>query len=187
MTLDINTATAAELRVFRRGLNLAEATPDQLRQVDELDDLIVDRLAEEKVAALESKMSFREKASKLDKKAYSNWPELNDPESDFAKKVNTYLEEMGGVDSDPVALFNAANAVGVDLGMVPAARREPQGSDPTSKIKGGSGDAPTGTEPKTEFLDRTTKIAAHYADLIDLTNPEVRARLEERASHKEED
>ena len=132
MELDFNTASSAQLKAFKKSLTLDEATTEQLLQVEQLDELIIERMVDERMAGVEQKHLFREKAGKLDKKAHKDWPELADTKSDFAKKVNAFLEEAGGGESDPAALLNAANSVGLDMGMVPSARRDGAGTtDPT--------------------------------------------------------
>jgi hypothetical protein len=167
-------ATAAELRQFKRTLNLEEVTESQL---EALDDLIIERAVEEKYTKLTTAQEKKAKAKQMDEQAYKNWPELKDEESEFYKAVDTYMGEHGLDRED--SLLAAANAVGLDMGLQPAGRRD-AGGDPMGKIKPAK---PTGATKKVEdeFLSKTADVRRDLANLIPVGDEDFLERVAARA------
>ena len=167
------TASSEQLRQFRNTLNMEEVSADQLRQ---LDDLIVDRKVEERMTKLTADQQRLARAKELDAKAYKMWPELKDKDSEFYQTVNAMLEDNGDDSYD--SLLNAANAVGLEMGLQPAGVRRNVGPG-MEKIKGaGSGEEPDSGK---DFLKRTRHVAEAYKDLIDINKEGVAERIAARA------
>ena len=168
-------ATSAELKSFRSTLNMDEVSADQ---VAALDDLIVERTVNEKVQAALQQNEAKTRSKTLDEKAKKMWPELKDEKTDFYAAVNEYMEQNGA--DNPDSLLNAANAVGLEMGLQPAGR-EPVRTDPMKNIKGAK---PTGSsvgEKGEEFLKKTEKVAKAFGNLIDMNDEKVRERVAQRA------
>ena len=173
-------ATAAQLKEFRKTVNLEDADP---MQVVALDELIMERMVDERVNGSLAQQRQKEQAKKLDQKAYQMWPELKDEKSDFYKAVNEYMEQHGADGAE--SLLHSANAVGLDLGLQPAGRTPGKGGDKSGKIKGGE-NYKEDTKPDDAFFKKTEKIAKAFGNMIDLSDEKVReriaARVEEDAS-----
>jgi hypothetical protein len=153
-----------------------EITPEQRQGLVELDLLIMDKITDEKVRALGKTQSFVQKSKAADEKARKLWPDLNDPDSEFAKQVEQYLEESGDGETNPNALLNAANAVGLERGEVPSTltTKAPK----IGATKGGDDeDSGEQDEQAADFLERTKNIQHKFRDLINMDDPDTRARI----------
>ena len=152
--IDLKTATAAQLRAWKRSLDPEEmaANPHALA---ELDDLIIERAVEENVAKVEAKMETRNSAKTYDKVAYDRWPELKDKESDFYQEVNALLEDDNSAD----ALLKASNEIGYKMFGRPGKTPRPDTVAP-----GNSDDAPVDKPINREFLERTAGIRDAFAN-----------------------
>lgn len=171
--INFETATAAELRAFRKKLKMEELTPDQLQLVDDLNDLIEERIASEAVERALKGKDLKEKSKKFDERAYRMFPELKDKESDLYKKADAYLGEIDPAGTSPMALLNAAQLAAEDLGMAPVTDRA-SGGDKIDRMKGGSGEDKPEPSPGKDFLKRTKgTMGKYFADLIDLSDDRV--------------
>lgn len=185
--IDFATATVAQLRAFRRNLKMEELSPEQLALVDDLNDLIEERIASESVERAFKSRDTKDKAKKFDERAYRMFPELKDKESPLFKAADKYLGEMDPDGMSPMALLSAAQLAAEDLGISPVSERT-GGDDRINKMKGGSGeDKPTPGAGK-DFLKRTkSTMGQHFADLLNLSDEKVLEKIEAAAESMEED
>ena len=163
------------------------------------DAYLIERKAEERVDArlskFEQNQSFVMAETKANEQAFSRWPQLHDPSSQFYQNTNRILQEMGpSADQNPQAVLHAANEAGLDLGVAPQTfrpqitRRDPgelqsgRTSRPTgkakdtidvnssehAKIQQGLANAMPGRKFTKEQKDRIAQRAKQYQDNIDL-------------------
>jgi len=146
----IDQMSIAELRTLKRGL--PEDTPVDQKQ--QLDDYILERMAEEKARDIYRDETTRDRYTRLQKKAnekaLSRWPELRKRSGEFFARVNSLLQDRGRfADNDPQAVLHAANEVGYEMGLTPSGapvdQRRRQGS-PTNVA--GSSDTPVDSAPQ---------------------------------------
>lgn len=113
--------TAAELRALESQVpEASKAEFDRLVREREIREA-----ARQEYATQHSQHQFAEKRQRANTEAYDRWPQLSDTQGAFYREVNKELNEMGeGVaKASPTAVRDAANAVGLRLGMTPAASR----------------------------------------------------------------
>ena len=98
---------------------------------------------------------MKEVRERANREAYGNWPQLNDRQGAFYREVNRELDQMGDatVKKSPTAVRDAANAVGLRLGLTPAARRIIE-SNTHGDIGGRSGPAPSGGGNSLDMTDK---------------------------------
>lgn len=150
-TKPLNTYSVAELKAlesqipddnkteYKRLIDTAQARETTL-------DVVNDRFDQERIKLI------REKANT---EAYDNWPQLKDKQGSFYREVNRELGEMG-VDvtkRSPTAVRDASNAVGMRLGLTPAAQRLME-SNTHGDIGGRSGPAPKGDGNSLDMSDK---------------------------------
>ena len=144
MTMDLEKATAKELRQWRSEIDWETAPPGSREQ---LDDLIIEKTVTERVEAAQAKVAQKTKEQVAEDQAYKRWPELRDTESPFAKRTKELMEKDG------MSILAAANETAFQL-LGTASTRVP----PVGVVAGGRSDANvSGTEPS-EFLQRTSKL-----------------------------
>jgi len=98
---------------------------------------------------------LKERRETANREAFDNWPQLKDKQGAFYREVNRELDSMGDatVKKSPTAVRDAANAVGLRLGLTPAARRIIE-SNTHGDIGGRSGPAPSGGQNKLDMSDK---------------------------------
>jgi hypothetical protein len=116
MPKEIQDMTVAELKNLMATLDDDNSTPEQRAGLQEY---IMDRIVDEKLDARMERLQTHTTAKELDTIAKKRWPQLTDPESDFYKKVEAEVEARGDIDTNPRALLDAANAVGLQMGEAP--------------------------------------------------------------------
>ncbi len=170
----LETATAAELKQWKKTVDW-ETAPDGA--LDQLNDLILERMVEERVGAGLDGAAQRAKAAELDAIAMKRWPELKNKESEFYKRTMELIPK--GAEQTPGAMLAAANEAGIQIYGGPSGRIPPGG------IAGGrNADAPgNATNDDSNFLQSTSKLRDLLAGegLIQDT-PEVRQRLAANAA-----
>ena len=168
---------AAALQNFRAGLNFEEMSPEQKAQVPSLDALIARKLAAEEATKVQDADNFKSLAKKLDAKATKMFPELEDRESEMAKKTDEYLGKMKTGTTDPNALLNASMLAADDLGLDPAQYRDTPDPDKT----GGGNHKPVDTDKASDadLFKRTSKLAEmlEAENVLDLSKDGVKDRI----------
>lgn len=189
--MDFKTATSAELKAVRKEFRVkaraGDMTDEQLAGMDELDDLIADRVLDEKMATVANTEDFKAQAKKFDAKAKGMWPELKNPDSAFTKKVDAALEASGRALDDPMALLNAANLIGIEEDMSPSGVHDPEKDPALTKVKSGESGVPAGegNDNGKDHVDNTPDIGHMFRDMLDLNNKDVRATIQAHADNRE--
>jgi len=116
---NLDEMSIAELRNMR-----AQIPTDQPQTLVALDELISNRMMDERVAASVDKKLGSQRFSQLERdaneSAMARWPELRDKTSKLYAATNRLLNDMGNLaETDPRAVLNAANEAGLDLGLTP--------------------------------------------------------------------
>jgi len=173
MEINLETASAAELKRWKQTIDWDDAPPGSL---DQLNDLIIERTVEERVEASQNKLQAGTKAKQADEMAMRRWPELKDKESAFSKRV---AELMAGPDA-PSSLLHAANEVGIQM-FGNGAQRVP----PLNMVASGHSDnAPEFGDNFNDanFLKRTEKLQnLLVGEGLIKNDPETLARIAARA------
>jgi len=158
MTKDAMDMTLAELLTLQNGLT-GEEDPAQVRALDKrIRELEVEAAVDKRMASFEAK----KKAEDFDATARKRWKGLQDKESDFYKAVNEELERRGDSKTNPLALLDAANKVGLERGDVQEGWVPSADTQAIMKIKP-SGNPEEGsskrlrTERNSSFLDTLAK------------------------------
>ncbi len=172
MAKDIMEMSAAELKQLRAGLP-GDHDPNE---VQALNDRIVEVSIEEGIQSGLSRMSTIADAKTLDGQAYKRWPELSQEDSDFRKAVNKELEKRGDSATNPNALNDAANKVGLDRGMV---NHGWEASSDTAKIMGikGPGDPDGNGREGKSYTEKNADILEEMSGFIDTSDENVLARI----------
>lgn len=177
MSKPLSEYTAAELRDWRDAQTWDDANPGDL---DKLNAIIMQTEIKEQVGAAVKDIEVKDAGRKLDEKALKDWPELQDKESPMYKKVEDELAKDPHAMEKPSAFADAANRVGLEMGLTPAGFTPARGKDePMEGIGGGEGrgEKGEGSEPGKEFLERTGKIAGAYSKLLDMSDEKTRAAV----------
>jgi len=154
MPKDINEMSVPELKQLYSTLDDDNSSPEQRAA---LNDFIIEKMVDERVDAAMGRVEKVGKAKELDGIAKKRWPQLADLESDFAKRVEAELEARGDADSNPRALLDAANAVGYELGEVPAGFKPSETSRKNFAIKP-SGDPDAPGDGSAKFVDKHKNV-----------------------------
>jgi len=173
--------SADQIIAWMASQDLSEANP---ADVDRLKAVIAQKQVDEAVHRAMDNYKSLEQGKKFDDKAFRDWQELKDKESDFYARVNEEMETNPNALNDPFALSNTANRIGIEMGLLPAGFTPRKSStDPMETIGAGEGGHPSEGKPGIgeEFLQKTGKIAEAFEGLIDINNPETRARIAKRA------
>lgn len=178
MTIEeLQKMSAAQIRAFKRTLD-PESTPVEV--FEELDELILDKRVEERVASSMAATRAISDGERFDEMAFKRWPELKNEASDFRKKVNELIDG----DESPKALYNAANDVGYEM-FGRGAQRTP----PASGVAPGRSDTDPGdsTPDGGKFVKSTDKLRTFFEGegLLKAT-PEALARIEAASAAKED-
>lgn len=177
---DLNEMTSAEMLAWKGKQDWTNAEPGV---EDQLDAIIMQRSVDEKVDVAMHKVEQRNASASNDAKAVRDWPELKDKESHMYKGVLAELEKDPDSKDDPTAFRDAANRVGLEMGLLPEGFQPARSDgDPMGAIGGGEG-APVDKNDDTgeQFLKDTEKVAEAFSELIDLKDDKVRARIAARA------
>jgi len=150
MAKELNEMNVAELKQLHGTLDEENSTPEQRAA---LQDFILDKIVEERVDAAMGKVQKSTRAKELDAVAKKRWPQLNDPESDFFKKVEAEVEARGDIGTNERALLDAANAVGMDLGEAPSGWTPSENVRKVHALKP-SGDPDGGGESSGQFVEK---------------------------------
>jgi len=147
--LNLETATSAELKQWKKSVDW-DTAPDGA--LDQLNELILERAIKEQVGAGLAGAAQQTRAAELDALALKRWPELKNKESDFYKRTMEMIP--AGTEKTPGALLAAANEVGIQVFGGPSGK-----FPPTSIASGRSADAPGSVQQDTsDFLRSTAKL-----------------------------
>lgn len=158
-----------ELRTLRSGL----PADSDAGQVAALDSLIMERTIDDRARALvdaESKrFTFKQREDSANETALERWPELRQ-RGEFYAKVSQKLDSMGDIaNADPDAVLNAANNVGIEMGLSPAngLRSAPSRGRQTPTNVAGANTGP-GAEDGTPTLsdEKAAEIASSLAGAL---------------------
>jgi len=116
---NLDEMSIAELRTMR-----TQIPAEQSQALVALDELISNRMMDERISAGVDKKLGTQKFNQLEKDAneaaMARWPELRDKTSRLYVMTNRLLDEMGNLaETDPRAVLNAANEAGLGLGLTP--------------------------------------------------------------------
>jgi len=130
MAIDLEKATVAELKQWKREVDW-DTAPDGA--LDQLNELIIERTVEERVTYGLDKAAKQAQETQRDEAAKRRWPELRDEKSELYKLTQELLPEFG-------SLMAAANEAGLRKYGSPSGK-----VPPTSGVASGrSADAPGG-------------------------------------------
>lgn len=172
--------TSAELKEIRAGLDRKEVDPNAW---DQLNDLIADKIADEKV---EARLKARDRAGKSkewDDKAYKRWPALKDEDSEFAKRVLAAIEEAEDK-REPKLMYHVANEIGEQLGLLPDGFKPSR--DVISRIKPSGHEDGDGEDSGAKYTDQHAKLLERFTrnGLLDGKDEKVVARINAKAEEK---
>ena len=168
MALNLETATAAELKQWKREVDW-DTAPDGA--LDQLNELILERTVEERVTSGLAGAAQRTKAAEMDALALKRWPELKNKESDFYKRTMALMPEGT---PQPGAMLAAANEVGIQVYGGPSGKLPPSGI-----ASGRSADGPVDhNNDATTFLKNTAGLRNMLvSEGLLKDTPEVLARI----------
>ena len=155
--------------------NLRNSLPEDsdAGQVAALDGLIMERTIDDRARALveaESKrFTFKQREDNANEVALERWPELRQ-RGEFYAKVSQKLDGMGDIaNADPDAVLNAANNVGIEMGLSPAngLRNAPSKGRRTPTNVAGANTTP-GTDDGTPSLseEKAAEIAKNLSGAL---------------------
>ncbi len=180
MSIDIDNATAKELREWRKTIDWSEAPEGAL---DQLNDLIVERMVREGITGAIADTTATQKAAQQDELAMKRWPELRNKESDFYKRTMELIPESER--TKPGRLLAAANEAGFQMYGNPSGRVPPETMAPgrNGDVRDGSGNT-----DKESYLARTSKLRGilEGEGLLKAT-PDALERIAATAAHSGED
>ena len=182
MAINFETATSDEILTWANSQDWTNAESGVREQVDAI---ILDRKLKETVSSAMSDFERKRDGKENDQRARDRWPELKNKESELYKKVQEKLDGNPTALTDPFALLNAANDVGLSLGLLPANMLPERGkNEPMDGIAGGAGSNAQAEDSTDAFLKETEKIGAAFGDLINLKDEKVRERIAANAERE---
>lgn len=169
---NLETATVAELKAWKKTVDW-DTAPDGA--IEQFNELLVDRMVEERVGAGLAKATERTKEQQRDDMARKRWPELRDEKSEFYKLTQELLPEFGN-------LIAAANEAGLRKYGNPSGRVPPTSGVASGRSEGAPGGGfADGTAGN--FAERTSAIRQMFENEGLLkTTPEMLQRIEASAS-----
>jgi len=179
MAKELMEMNSAELKQVRTSLP-ADHDP---KEVAALNDRIMEVSIEEGIQSGMGRLETRQTARELDTQAAKRWPELKDKESDFYKAVNAELESRGDSETNPRALNDAANKVGLDRGMVnngwaaSADTAKIMGIKAPGEHDGNDGDGQSFTKANADILEQ-------MSEFIDTKDEKVLERIDAAVEEK---
>lgn len=144
---NLETATAAELKAWKKQVDW-DTAPDGA--LDQLNELIVERMVEERVGAGMASVAAKTKEQQLEDLARKRWPELRDDKSEFYKLTQELLPEFG-------SLIAAANEAGLRKYGSPTGKVPPMSGVASGRSEGAPGSGYGGPEGD-NFVERTTPL-----------------------------
>jgi hypothetical protein len=145
---------------------LRDQVPDERKAEFDayLNQRIVREEVEKRLSDFEQRSQARTARERYGQEAVNRYPELSDPSSDFAKKVNSKLKSLGKkyIDANPRAIVDVANEVAISTGQAWRGNTR-QGRRPKKSPAGGKGTSPVKEGQKKEgFLaeKRAEEIAS---------------------------
>jgi hypothetical protein len=145
--INLETATVAELKAWKKTVDW-DTAPDGA--IDQLNDLIVERMVEERVGASVAKAAEQTKAQQRDEAAKRRWPELRDEKSEFYKLTQELLPEFGN-------LIAAANEAGLRKYGSPSGKVPPMSGLASGRSEGAPGGG-YGVDEGNDFVERTSPL-----------------------------
>ena len=180
MAINFETATADELQGWMDQQDWSEAEPGLK---DKLTGVILARRTKEQVQFALREEKRKTLGKELDAKAEQAFPELLDKESELYKRVAAEMESREDELGNPYLYSDVAYRIGAQLGLSPAGSqpRKPR-SDEMDDIGAGEGAGePESKNIGEDFLEKTKDIAAAFEGIIDMSDPDTRARIAKRA------
>ena len=143
----------AELRQLKAGLTGEEPAEQRAALNDRINELTV----EERVASALGKYEAKQQAKSYDDEAKRRWKGLRDKDSDFYKEVNAELERRGDSETNPLALLDAANKIGLERGDVQEGWQASADTQAIMKIKG-SGNPEEGGSSDRKVTEKSSSL-----------------------------
>ena len=182
---ETNKQLQAQLAQLVNQTKPAPTTPTKKVSVFDDEDAYAERIASETEARIQRQLQAQqEKAVRLQSMSMqlvSEYPELNDKNSELMKKANAIFNDMPETErSHPMAMKTAVYDAAQELDLKPFNKRvQKQNDDDSFQIGSGSGASSTNKKQGKGDLTPEQETLAQLLG-IDVSKPEVRARIKEK-------